>query len=382
MKITGCKFFLIETPRETGAISEHLMIRIDTDEGVSGWGEWSDLAHSHPAEFPNFDLVEEEANHRIAGADPLNIGETMERLGGLIPEAFDVGLYDLMGKILDVPVYSLLGGQAAGPHPLLLPDIPDADADWGEDPGQEIEDNVRRVRRVEQMGQHRIRKYIGYNLDAEEQWLRTFRDTFGAEMAIKSLDLSGRFHWQEALRLLQRFKEYDYEVAESVSRRKPGQDGLTDVEGMAEVRRQLGVPISEHLNDYASILRYRDAGAVDVANIATCQNGIKKTKELFEFTAGIGLRALHGTTQELSIGTSAAAHVMASLETVDMPCDQAGPLLYTEDCTSERVKYEDSCLVVPEGPGLGITVDEDHLEEIAYKGTRLALLRAGGPSGH
>ena len=371
MKITGCKFYLVETPRETGAISEHLMIRIDTDEGIIGWGERSDLAHSHPAEFPNFDVVEEEANHRIAGADPLNIGETMERLGGLLPEAFDVGLYDLMGKVLDVPVYALLGGKRRDRIPFCYPIFP-MQTPIGKDPSQEIEDNVRRVRRVEEMGLRRIRKYIGYNLDAEEQWLRTFRDTFGDEIAIKSLDLSGRFHWQEALRLLQRFKEYDYEVAESVSLRKRG---LTDVEGMAEVRRQLGVPISEHLNDYMSILRYRDAGAVDVANIAMCANGIKKTKELFEFVAGIGLRSLHGTTQELSIGTSAAAHVLASLDTVDMPCDQAGPLLYTEDCTSERVRYEDSCLVVPEGPGLGITVDEDHLEEIGYKGTRLALLR-------
>ena len=322
--------------------------------------------------------MEEEANHRIAGADPLNIGETMERLGGLLPEAFDVGLYDLMGKVLDVPVYALLGGKRRDRIPFCYPIFP-MQTPIGKDPSQEIEDNVRRVRRVEEMGLRRIRKYIGYNLDAEEQWLRTFRDTFGDEIAIKSLDLSGRFHWQEALRLLQRFKEYDYEVAESVSLRKRG---LTDVEGMAEVRRQLGVPISEHLNDYMSILRYRDAGAVDVANIATCANGIKKTKELFEFVAGIGLRSLHGTTQELSIGTSAAAHVLASLDTVDMPCDQAGPLLYTEDCTSERVRYEDSCLVVPEGPGLGITVDEDHLEEIGYKGTRLALLRSRGPSSH
>ena len=225
MKITGCKFYLVETPRETGAISEHLMIRIDTDEGIIGWGERSDLAHSHPAEFPNFDLVEEEANHRIAGADPLNIGETMERLGGLLPEAFDVGLYDLMGKVLDVPVYSLLGGKRRDRIPFCYPIFP-MQTPIGEDPSHEIEDNVRRVRRVEGMGLHRIRKYIGYNLDAEEQWLRTFRDTFGNEIAIKSLDLSGRFHWQEALSMLQRFKEYDYEVAESVSLQK---NGLTDV---------------------------------------------------------------------------------------------------------------------------------------------------------
>jgi L-alanine-DL-glutamate epimerase-like enolase superfamily enzyme len=44
VRITGTRFHLVETPRETGAISEHLLVRVDTDEGLSGWGEWSDLA--------------------------------------------------------------------------------------------------------------------------------------------------------------------------------------------------------------------------------------------------------------------------------------------------------------------------------------------------
>ena len=76
MKISGTKFFMVETPRETGAISEHVMIRIDTDEGVTGWGEVSDLAHMHPMNFPDFELLEEEASRRIKGADPKNIGQT------------------------------------------------------------------------------------------------------------------------------------------------------------------------------------------------------------------------------------------------------------------------------------------------------------------
>ena len=145
---------------------------------------------------------------------------------------------------------------------------------------------------------------------------------------------------------------------------------------MAEVRRQLGKPISEHINDYQRILDYWEADAIDIVNIATCGNGIAKAKDLFDFTQRLGLRALHGTTQELSVGTAAAAHVMATLDRIDMPCDPAGPILYMDDCTQNRVKYEDSCIVVPDGPGLGIEVDEDHLREIAYKGQRLEQLRA------
>jgi L-alanine-DL-glutamate epimerase-like enolase superfamily enzyme len=42
VKITGCKFFFVETPRENDVMSEHLLIRVDTNEGVSGWGELSE----------------------------------------------------------------------------------------------------------------------------------------------------------------------------------------------------------------------------------------------------------------------------------------------------------------------------------------------------
>ena len=81
MKITGTRFFLIETPREPGSISEHVMIRIDTDAGVSGWGELSELAHGHPMNFPDFEVMAEEANRRIAGAD-LWMGNAVVDVGG------------------------------------------------------------------------------------------------------------------------------------------------------------------------------------------------------------------------------------------------------------------------------------------------------------
>ena len=376
MKITGCRFFHVEAPRETGAISEHVMIRVDTSEGISGWGELSDMHHQHPALVPSMALLEEEANYRIDGADPYQIRNTLDRLGDVIPEAFDLALHDLLGKILDVPVYVLLGGKRRDRIPFCYPIFP-MSTPAGEDHAGEVETQIKRVQRIREMGQKRIRKYIGANLKAEEAFLEAFRDAFGDAVEIKSLDLSGRFHWQEALALLQRFKRFNYQVAESVSKRFAGPHRAweRDIAGMAEVRKQLGMPISEHLNSVRMLLDYHNAGAVDVANIATCATGIAKTKFLFEFASELGLRTLHGTTQELSIGTAAAAHVMASLATVDMPCDPAGPLLYMDDCTQNRVQYEDSCLIVPQGPGLGVEVDEQHLVEIASKGNRLKQMR-------
>ncbi|MGH2369844.1 MAG: mandelate racemase/muconate lactonizing enzyme family protein, partial [Chloroflexota bacterium] len=274
------------------------------------------------------------------------------------------GLHDLMGKLLRVPVSTLLGGRRRERIPFCYPIFPLRDE-------SEVEPNLARVRQLKERGFTRIRKYIGVALDAEERFLQRLRETFGAAIELKSLDLSARFYWQDALALLQRFRRYDYQMAESVAKDR-------DPRGMAEVRRQLGIPISEHLGSYRAIMEYRAAEAIDICNISTCGLGIRRAKALFDFAHGIGLRALHGTTQELSIGTAAAAHVCAALERVDVPCDPAGPLLYTEDCTRNPVQYRDACMIVPDGPGLGIEVDEDHLREIAYKGTRLALLHERG----
>ena len=138
------------------------------------------------------------APRRIAGADPRNIAATKRQLRGILPAAFDIGLHDLLGKILDVPVCSLLGGKLRDRIPFCYPifDI------HGE---EDIEVNIQRVQRVYDMGFRRIRKYIGRHLDAEEKFLQKLRDTFGWELEIKSLDLSRRFYWQESLALLERW---------------------------------------------------------------------------------------------------------------------------------------------------------------------------------
>ena len=124
----------------------------------------------------------------------------MERLGGRsglaggIPVALEIALFDLQGKLLGVPVSTLLGGKRRDRIPFCYPIFPLR----GEG---EVEPNIERVRRLKAQGFTRIRKYIGPALDAEERFLRQLRDSFGQEVEIKSLDLSARFYWQEALAL-------------------------------------------------------------------------------------------------------------------------------------------------------------------------------------
>ena len=110
----------------------------------------------------------------------------------------------------------------------------------------------------------------------------------------------------------------------------------------------------------------QQAGAVDICNRSTHGCGVRRSKAILDFAHAIGMRPLHGTTQELSLGTAAAAHVCATLESLDVASYPAGPMLYTADCTRTPIRYEDSAIVVPQGPGLGIEIEEEHLETLRY----------------
>ena len=70
---------------------------------------------------------------------------------------------------------------------------------------------------------------------------------------------------------------------------------------------------------------------------------------------------LIGTTQELSLGTAAIAHLGAAARVLDYASDCIGPRLYTQDVVKTPVQYEAGHLLVPSGPGLGVEVDENAL---------------------
>ena len=115
MKITAIKPFPVWIGHRN-----QLIVKVETDEGVFGWGE-SGLsgrekavvgALEHYAEF-------------LRGRDPFRIGALWQEMyrsqyfeGGRVLQAaisaIDIALHDIKGKALGVPVHQLLGGQAAG----------------------------------------------------------------------------------------------------------------------------------------------------------------------------------------------------------------------------------------------------------------------------
>lgn len=379
MKVTGITLTPVRTTRRTGAVSVHIVLQLQSDAGLIGLGEISDLDH-YKMYLPDLAALQIAIERVVLGRDPFQQGRFHKELFAQMPTylrhspagissqiaaGVEMALYDLAGKALDTPVYNLLGGKVRDAIEVTYPVF---QAKRPED----VPLHLGMVQDLVDRGCTRFRYYVGADLEADQQFLSALRDRFGKRIHLKGLDFSRRFYWKETLRIYERFRPYEFDLIESVSWGE-------DYEGMAEVRRRVDVAVSEHVHSYRQALSMIATGAVDVFNISHQAGGMWAASRLFTLADAANLQCLLSTTQEMSIGTAAAAHLGATIQELHYPGDPVGPLLYREDVVVEPIRYEGTRLIVPDGPGLGVTLDQDKLN--AIKGSLVEWNKpAHGPS--
>ncbi len=364
MQIKRVQLFPIATPRQTGIANQHVIVKLEADESHVGWGEMSDLSH---VPMYQFDLGELERmlNELLRGKDARNIAKIEDDLirffpdeghmysrSGLVRQGIDLALHDLVARAEGVPVYDLLGGKLRDRMRVCYPIFRMRSV-------EEVEPNLQRVAEKLEDGFDLIRVYVGTNLDADTQFLGKFADRFGGKVEIKSLDFSNLLDWRRAIMAIERYKELvDFMLVESPAPRN-------DIDGLAEFRRRSHRPVSEHVLHIHHGWQLLSNGCVDILNVSPyLLGGLRASLRLIALAEAARASVLIGTTQELNLGTAAVAHLAAAARILDYPGDNTGPHLYTNDVVKAPLVYERSHLLVPEGPGMGVTIDEPKLAEM------------------
>ncbi|MEL6208556.1 MAG: mandelate racemase, partial [Pseudomonadota bacterium] len=109
---------------KTCATVESAVLRIDTDSGLSGWGEVCPIPHYLPAYARGVGPALEDMAATLIGADPVGPEALMARLDAQLKghdyakSAIDLALWDLTGKAAGLPLYALLGGRRVERLPL------------------------------------------------------------------------------------------------------------------------------------------------------------------------------------------------------------------------------------------------------------------------
>lgn len=367
MKITRVEAIPVCVPLKKGlstntAHGEHInspyvIVRIHTDQGLIGLGE-ATLAPRWSGETQAGCLaaINQVIAPAILGKDPTQIHAlraVMDRVIKLNPFtkcAVEIALWDIAGKAAGQPVYQLLGGKVRDQIPIKLVI------------GAFDRANVQRLAdHFLSWGVKCLKVKTGITAEEDLSRVGQVRELAGPEMPI-TIDSNCGWSVPTAKSVIVKMQALDVRLVEQPI--PPG-----DPEALAEVRRSTPIPLMAdesvfNLSDAWGLCHHR---AADVLSIYPGKHGgLLGTLEIAHVAKAAGVVCSIGSNLELGIGTAAMLQIGAMLPALDAesyPCDLVGPIYHESDLLAQPLSLGPVAAAVPDGPGLGVELDEKLLQQ-------------------
>ncbi len=339
------------------------LIEVETEAGITGYGEaWGPcpmVAASLEVVLPYFlgrEIYDREQivpyfyNQRYH----LGIQNTVTAvLGGI-----NMALYDAMGKLHDLPLYKLLGGQNTDRVPAYA-----SNGYFAANPAYQLGDQMRGFRDDHFPG---VKIKIGHSAANDVERVAEARDVLGPDIALM-VDANGNYTVDEALESMRRIDEFDIHFYEEPL-------PPTDFTGYTELRARapMAIATGEALYTGWDFKRLIDERCADVLqpDMTLC-GGLDETRTIWQMTRLANLRlSLH--VWGGAVGLAASVHFLASMppsphtdripHPVMLEYDR-GTNALRDDLLVTPIPCVDGHLTVPTGPGLGIELDRDVVEK-------------------
>ena len=339
-----------------------VFVRIETDDGLVGWGEaaclggptWSEESAESVAATIERHLAPWLRGRDATAIEALN-REMARRVQGnpFAKAAVEMALWDLNGKALGVPVHRMLGGRVRDRVPLS----------WSlavGDPHVEIEEAKVKC----QSGQQIFKIKTG-----AQPWpddvarVRRLREALGSGVSLR-VDANQGWDRQTALRAVQALEPLGVDFVEQPVAR-------WDLEGLSEIGRRVTVPIMADESCFSphDALALALLGGVGILGLKLTKSaGILASLAIARIAEAAGMTCYVGCMIETSLGTAAYLQVALAAAPVTWGCELFGPLLLMGDVVSEPVRYADGDILALDGPGLGVDVDELAIKDWARRG--------------
>lgn len=365
MKITEVVCQLLRVPaveRKTASSQDAVLVRVRTDTGLEGIGE----ADSQPEVVKA--IIDAPYSHNIAcglrelliGEDPLDTVRLWQKMHRstmyfgrssvtiTAMAAIDMALWDLKGKCFGVPIYQLLGGKQ---HDRIQAY---ASCLFGRDGRQTREIAQRWV----EAGYQAIKfgwEPMGKSLAVDLDLVRGAREGIGPGTLL--IDAGCVWDARTALKRAHAFEPFDLTWLEEPLR-------PDDVAGYRWLRNRSPIPIAggEQECGRESWRPLIDAQALDVYQVDLARNGFTEADYIKQRVQEIGARLCnHCYTSPVTV--AASLHWLSTCRDAFLfeDCVDDSPLRHR--LTHERVQATDGWITLPEGPGLGVTLDEDFVAE-------------------
>lgn len=325
---------------------ETVVLRVDTDAGLSGWGEVCPIPHYLPAYARGVGPVLQELAPVLIGADLQGPEQLMAHADAWLMDhryaksALDIALWDLIGQAAGLPLHALLGGKRQDSLPLyhsitcVAPD-----------------EMARIAREAQAQGMTQFQAKLGADDDwqADVERLHKVREAVGPGPLVYG-DWNCGADPLTATRVARAVAHLDVMLEQPCA----------TLDACARVRHATGLPmkLDELAHDTDTLLEAHRKGALDAVALKLSKfGGLTATRRARDLCTHLGTRMCVECTWGSDIVTAAALHLAASTDPKYLlnTCDLSGyvaPRLAPDTPSRSAGR-----ITPPGGPGLGITVD-------------------------
>lgn len=353
------------TPKRPGPILEYVRVWIDTDEGVTGLGE-------SPADIGFFGqfvegiqiAIDDYLGPQLIGRDPCDIEALMTRIeyreNCSAKSGIAMALHDLNSKAQRISLAEYLGGRKLERIPVAVEIAGGSAQDMANECVKYMKQNVKAFKP----------KIGAYPKDDIER-LIAIREAVGPHVSIRA-DANRGYTVEEAIELCDLAEKHNVglELLEQPV-------DAWDLPGLAKVRAAVNIPIEADescfgIHDAEAVVR---AEAADVLNIKIAKTGgLHNAMKIAKLADASGLKTVLGTAFGTGITIAAKLHLASAIGNFSGAVEFTelwvhGPMLRGEMNKVLSLPLDaDGCLPVPQGPGLGVELDDQRIEELMRTG--------------
>jgi glucarate dehydratase len=343
----------------TGVHPGYLMrtiLELITDEGIVGLGEvgGGDQRGTLMKLKP-----------RIIGMDPFDLEAIKLKVlrsiyylsNSRLYGAIEIACLDIMGKVCNLPMNKLIGGKLRDEIPMI------AYLFWRYDrPGgghdtcaEDMTDLC--VELKETLGVTAMKLKAGVMDPMEEvRVLQLCRQRLGNDFGLR-IDPNGVWSVATAVKAGRRLEDLEIQYFE---------DPSWGLEGMRRVKEQVRIPLATNMypNKFDDLGPAIHMNSIDI--ILTDLHyweGPRGVKDLAAVCQTFNLGIAMHSGAEFGIELAAMLHTASTIPTMTMPGDAHYHYLEDDIIAGGKMKYENGAIKVPEGPGLGVELDEEKMQK-------------------
>ena len=332
-----------------------MLVRIHCSDGVVGVGEGTTIGGlAYGGESPEGMKLAVDTYFAplLQGADATRVPALMARIDSMIKDnrfarsAVETALLDAQGKRTGLPVSELLGGRRRDRLAVA----------WTLASGDTARD-IAEAEKMLDLRRHNVFKLkIGARpLDQDIAHVAAIKRALGDRAAVR-VDVNMAWSELEAARGMAALADAGCELVEQP---------VATAAALARLVRRFPTALmaDESLHGPRSAFELAKAAGADVFAVKIEQSGgLYAAQQVAAIADAAGIELYGGTMLEGAVGTIASAHAFATFANLQWGTELFGPLLLTEEILATPLDYSDFHLTVPDGPGLGIALDEDRVQ--------------------